>query len=206
MRSTPWLWSYGPTATLRLASGLKISPPRYSALHDGSRITVNPIFIIALVVLVVIAAGFLQRKAGSTAFDATSAYSRCGPLATPTELAFLNALEPALDPDQRAFMKVRLGDVVAPKRARNEKGHFAALNRVTAKHLDYVVCDRASTQVLYAIELNDKSHDRADRAQRDKFVLEAMASAGVPLIVFQAARSYSTASIRARLEEERQRP
>jgi hypothetical protein len=128
-------------------------------------------------------------------------YRAAGPLATPAELAFLKTLDSAVGPKERVFMKPRLIDVIEPDAARSNTGFHAAKARVIQKHLDYVICDRETLHVLYAIELNDKSHEAKHRRERDALVLAAMKSAGIPLIFVKAARSYEIDALRRSIAE-----
>ncbi len=52
-------------------------------------------------------------------------------------------------------------------------------NRIHAKHIDFVLCDPETMEAKLAIELDDASHNRRDRVERDKFVDGALSAAGV---------------------------
>jgi hypothetical protein len=96
------------------------------------------------------------------------------------------------------FAKVRLADLVwMPKGTVGRQGHF---NRIQAKHVDFVVCDRSTIRPLVCIELDDSSHGQSSRQSRDAFLEAALAAAGLPLIRIVAARSYNAVELRARLE------
>ena len=75
----------------------------------------------------------------------------------------------------------------------------AALNRITRKHLDFVICDRATCVPVLAIELDDASHGRADRQTRDLFVDGLCHAAGLPLARQPAKRGYTMEEARAAL-------
>lgn len=65
------------------------------------------------------------------------------------------------------FTKVRLFDLIEPiPGTRNYKG---AQWKIQAKHLDFVICDK-NLNVMVIVELDDDSHNRPDRQQRDYFV------------------------------------
>jgi hypothetical protein len=68
------------------------------------------------------------------------------------------------------------------------------------KHIDFVLSDRDTLQVHCLVELDDGSHQSADRRRRDAFVDRACAAAGVPLLRFPAKAGYSVQSVRAALE------
>ena len=98
--------------------------------------------------------------------------------------------------DHTVFAKVRLADVVhVNKGSEAWQSHF---NRISAKHLDFLLCDRNLAPVV-AIELDDSSHDEGGRRSRDDFVDQVLASAALPLIHVCAQHSYVLAEVRTML-------
>lgn len=71
----------------------------------------------------------------------------------------------------------------------------AAFNKIKAKHVDFVLCDSIQIQPLLAIELDDRSHQRKDRQDRDIFVDKAFRSAGVPIV-----HTYSSAGLAEKID------
>lgn len=65
-------------------------------------------------------------------------------------------------------------------------------NRIDRKSIDFLVCDGAFSPLL-AIELDDRSH--RNRTDRDDFVNEALAAAGLPLLRFPARQAYTPAQL-----------
>jgi hypothetical protein len=59
-----------------------------------------------------------------------------------------------------------------------------------------VLCNRDNLAVVCAIELNDKSHQKDSRRQRDAFVVELCRAIGLPLVQIPAKRMYSVEEIR----------
>ena len=75
--------------------------------------------------------------------------------------------------------KVRLFDLIEPKKGAGKKQTL--INKVWSKHVDFVLVDHAMN-VIGVLELDDSTHDRADRKQRDSFVREALEGAGITMI------------------------
>jgi very-short-patch-repair endonuclease len=95
------------------------------------------------------------------------------------------------------FCKVRLADLVfVRKEAEWDKAHF---NRIQAKHIDFIVCDITTSAVRLAIELDDRSHDRADRRDRDAFVDKVLAGVGITLLRFRAQSNYNVRGLSSKL-------
>lgn len=74
--------------------------------------------------------------------------------------------------------KVRLLDLVEPRRGPN---YMSYLGKIQSKHVDFVVCD-SNLFVKGVIELDDNSHNRPDRIERDAFVDEVLLSVGYIVI------------------------
>jgi hypothetical protein len=122
------------------------------------------------------------------------------PLLTPAEQSFFGVLQQATGPGYKIFAKVRLADVVHPVRNASRSGWQSAFNRITGKHVDFVLCHAQTLCVLAAIELDDRTHQRFERGIRDSLVDAALADASIPVLRVQAAHAYSLAQIRQQIE------
>lgn len=112
------------------------------------------------------------------------------------ELAFYRVLRQVIPPSLSPSMKVRLSDVIGCT-GEGWRSGFGA--KISQKHLDFVLVDAATTDIRLAIELDDRSHQRADRRDRDTFVDRALATAGVPILRVPAAARYDPAALRSDL-------
>lgn len=112
------------------------------------------------------------------------------------ELTFYRALEQAVSDMYRINNKVRLWDVLYVPRSDESRKYE---NKISSKHLDFLLCDPATMQPVLAIELDDISHNRKDRQERDAFVDQALAAAGLPVLHIRAARTYSIAEIQQQI-------
>ncbi len=108
-------------------------------------------------------------------------------LLTPAEKLFYNALKNAIGTEYSIMCKVRLEDIINVKR--NANNYMSHRGRIKSRHIDFVIvnCD---IRTVCTIELNDRSHNRPDRRQRDKFIREALSSAGIILHEITCRRSY----------------
>ena len=70
-------------------------------------------------------------------------------------------------------------DLIEPRKG--QKNYLALINKVQAKHVDFVLCDK-DLHIKAILELDDSSHDKADRQERDKFLDEIFASVGYKTI------------------------
>lgn len=68
-------------------------------------------------------------------------------------------------------------------------------NRINRKRVDFLVCDAVSMKPRFAIELDDSSHNRQSRIERDDFVNNVFKAAGMPLVRVSAKNTYSTSEL-----------
>lgn len=121
-------------------------------------------------------------------------YQRRERLVTRSELKFYRALQKAALDEFDLFVMVRIADVLqVTETTPNRRGW---LNKILAKHVDFVLCDPQTLQPKLAIELDDASHNRPDRQERDRFVNEAFESAGMPLLRIPTAEAYDPRELR----------
>lgn len=82
-------------------------------------------------------------------------------------------------------VKVRLADLVNPKQGTTRQIWYRRFMRVTSKHVDFVFCDQ-DMNVKLIVELDDWSHQRPDRQERDQFVDAALTGAGYTIVHISA--------------------
>ncbi|MEQ9461698.1 MAG: DUF2726 domain-containing protein [Phycisphaeraceae bacterium] len=88
--------------------------------------------------------------------------------------------------DLRVHRKVRIADVLLVPPGTPRWQHW--FNRVSSKHVDFLIS--LGNRPVAAIELDDRSHARGKRVERDKFVNEAFRAAGLPLLRVRVASDY----------------
>jgi very-short-patch-repair endonuclease len=126
-------------------------------------------------------------------------YEKRPSLVTDAERAFFAILCDVVDQRWRVFAMVRLADVIRVRRAAPQ--HLSWQNRILAKHVDFVLCDANTLEAVLAVELDDASHQRADRATRDAFLEEALEASKLPLLRVPVASSYDRDALRKTIEE-----
>ena len=83
------------------------------------------------------------------------------------------------DKDYMICPKVRLLDIIEP--IKGQKKFKTLFYKVQSKHVDFVICDQEA-HIKAIIELDDGSHDKEDRKERDRFVDEILRSVGYTVI------------------------
>jgi len=73
-------------------------------------------------------------------------------------------------------------------------------NKIDRKHVDFLLCNPKAVRPFLGIELDDKSHQRNDRQERDQFVDQVFAAAGIPLVRVPVKHTYSLQEVQALLQ------
>ena len=161
--------------------------------------------IFFLVVIVVTAVALwrrvFRREGGS--LDRLAAvelpYERNSVLLSAAERSFLGVLEQALGEGYRVCPKVRVADAISVRRPLPRGEWQRAFNRISSKHFDFILCRSTDLEIACAVELDDSTHQRHDRQDRDMFLGEVCSVSSLPLLRFPAKEAYTVSDIRERL-------
>jgi len=169
-----------------------VKPSADEAIDRGVQMSLSVVMIFVLLLLAVIAAMLKQAGGRSNAFP----YVRKEALLTAAERSFLGVLDRAVGDDYRVFSQVRLADVVDTKRGLNNSDRQKAFNRIQSRHFDFLLCDKGDLSVICAIELDDRSHQKRKRRDRDAFVNELCEAVSLPLLRVPAKSAYSVPELK----------
>ncbi len=163
----------------------------------------GPIFVFSAVILILLVAGglviLLRLSRPRVGKEALLPYKKYDSLFTPAERSFYGVLREAVNSRYSIFAKVGLGDLLMiPHGTLNSRTYR---NRIDRKHADFVLCAPDDLAPLLVIELDDPSHDRLERRERDVFVDAALDAAGLPILRVPAQHAYAPAEIRALIDE-----
>jgi len=116
-------------------------------------------------------------------------YERQEYFLSPAEKAFYDVLDALVGEDVVICPKPAVREVLRVRgNVRRDRQKY--FNWISQKHVDFVLCDRETMQILCAVELDDSSHERADRRQRDAFMDKAFRKAKLPLFHIPCRKSY----------------
>jgi ribosomal protein S27AE len=135
-----------------------------------------------------------EPAAGPTAFP----YRLRDDFLSAAELSFYQVLRTVVGSRMQICPKVGLGDLFFAETGDRPKNR-AFTNRIDRKHVDFVLCDPKTMRPLVAVELDDRSHEREDRQQRDVFVEGVFAAAGLPLVRVPVRSAYPPWELEAKL-------
>jgi len=116
------------------------------------------------------------------------------------ELSFYLVLKNTLTDRALISPKVGLADLFYVKS--NDPSKFRTYtNKIDRKHVDFLLCDPKTVKPILGIELDDKSHQKSDRKERDAFVEQVFKAASLPLVRIKTQRSYSTKELKSILSQ-----
>lgn len=188
-----------------LLSGVTVSP------NLGRFTRCDPMFVslllLGVVVLLLFIAAlpvFLSKRRGQisdSAGNELARYEAIPALLTPAERSFYGVLRQVMSPDYEIFSKVRLADTVRPLKNPNRSVWQTAFNRISSKHVDFVLCDPANLKILAVIELDDRSHASIERGSRDSFVNSIFEQVNIPILRVPAKGAYLPKQLREEIEK-----
>jgi len=146
------------------------------------------------IVLAIVALGifmaFLERKKNrkktkpTTIIGAEMPYKLNACFLTAPEATFFRVLLPiASENNFYVFAKPRIADFVSVTLERYVKGSQwqTYFNKIAMKHIDFLLCDKDFKPVL-GFEVDDSTHSRKDRVERDDFVDKIYSTIGLKVV------------------------
>lgn len=125
-------------------------------------------------------------------------YSNIKYLMSKAEVSFYGCLNQIINNDDCINSKVRMADVLKTSET-NHKKKLIGFRKISSKHFDYVITDKKTGEIKYAVELDDKSHETKKGIERDTFVDAACKSAGLKLVRVKAQATYNLEEIKKQL-------
>lgn len=105
-------------------------------------------------------------------------------LLTKNELVFYSQLKQITDKlELTVFCQVAMYEIVNCK-------NFKDFNRIKSKSIDFVITDK-NCKIKFCIELDDYSHNRENRKQRDKIVEAIFEHTNIKLVRIKSQNNYN---------------
>lgn len=122
--------------------------------------------------------------------NVTLPYKKRDDFLSASELSFYQTLGTFLENKVTICPKVAVKEIVFIGNGVG-KEYMKFFNYIAKKHVDFVLCDARTMQVMCAVELDDKSHQREARKQRDAFVDRVLATSQIPLFHIKTQSGYT---------------
>lgn len=151
------------------------------------------IFVAVLVVASIkISSGSEKRKVFKN--NKYSYYAKDS-IMTRVEEEFFRRLNSVVNERYIVFPQVHLSSLLSHEVNGQDWG--IAFRHINGKSVDFVLCDKITLQPAYAIELDDYTHGRHDRVQRDVEVERIFKEANLPLVRFKNSNASNDEIIQA---------
>lgn len=153
------------------------------------------LFLIFLLVIIIVILAYIYALAEGKikkpeAAESPLPYYAKKSLLTKSEMQFYNQLLNYIGSNELIFVKVSLSDIFGLKKGLKDE-YISHFNKISSKHVDFLICDKTTLEPLYAIELDDRSHLSEKRQARDAFVDKVYSQAGLKLIHVKAKKEYT---------------
>lgn len=157
-------------------------------------------YVILLVIIVaVVAVASIKISSGSEKRKVFKnnkySYYAKDSIMTRVEEEFFRRLNSVVNERYIVFPQVHLSSLFDHKVNRQDWG--IAFRHINGKSVDFVLCDKITLQPAYAIELDDYTHGRRDRVQRDVEVERIFKEANLPLVRFKNSNASNDEIIQA---------
>lgn len=159
----------------------------------------NSYVILAVIIIATIAIAGIKISTGSERRKVFKnnrySYFAKDLLMTRTEATFFNKLNVAVSERYFVFPQVHLSALL-DHRVKGQDWRIA-FRHINGKSVDFVLCDKVNLKPVYAVELDDYTHEKRDRAERDAEVERIFLEAQLPLVRFKNANVTSDEIIQA---------
>jgi len=129
-----------------------------------------------IVIIALFVAGFFLKPVRGVRYR----YTRKEYIMTKAEHKCFNALVEAVGDRYYVFPQMHLSHILYHKIG--GQNWYGAFRHIDEKSVDFVLCDKDKLSPRLAIELDDWSHDRTDRQERDREVERILKEVGMPLL------------------------
>lgn len=146
-----------------------------------SMINIAIVFAI-FIIIVFIVKFFVIRSQRIKEFGGSKYYSHKPKLLTKAETIFLNEMRKITPDNLMICPQVRMADILVVSDNVKKKKFKSYFYKVSSKSIDFVFCDKQTMEISFCLELDDPTHNKKERVERDNFVNKAFYDAGMPLI------------------------
>jgi hypothetical protein len=129
-------------------------------------------------------------------------YKQKGPyLLSPGEKRFFDALIKVIQPSIYVCPKVRIADIVEVDISKDDKEFWPKFNKISQKHVDFVICSRTNFAPLLIIELDGGSHNEKSQSLRDATVDNVFKDAQIPILHIKPSNFYEYKTLRENISQ-----
>ena len=121
---------------------------------------------------------------------------------TKNELNFYNVLmQIAKELDLVVFSQVSLYNILETKQDLDYKTKTIYFNKIAAKSIDFVLVDKNNCRIKLCIELDDITHKKEKRIERDKFINQLFKELEINLLRYPVFQIYYKDTLKRKIQE-----
>ena len=153
------------------------------------------IWIAIILAVIIIIAGKYLKKIKS--FASNSPYRTKNRVMNDSEQVMYINLQKQLGDSFVVLSKVRIEDFVEVKQSGLEKNErWGFRGKIKSRHVDFLICDKATTRPLLTVELDGHSHKNYNQAKRDDFINNLYKEIGLKVEHVSVGSNFEQESIR----------
>lgn len=135
------------------------------------------IFIFVIIILLILILSLIVKREQLP-------YELKESLLTKRELKFFNVLREVIkNYDFQVAIKPRMADFIHINSKKIKKNSYMTyFNKIKSKHIDFLICESTTLKPILGIELDDESHKKKERIERDNFVDSVYKKSGLKII------------------------
>jgi very-short-patch-repair endonuclease len=168
----------------------------YETLFSGVIHDIAPILVIVLIIIVLLVIYrilFTPRRPEKLPYYINPNFlSR-------SEKIFFRILKETMGNDYYIFPQIGIENLLKVEKESTDR--FSWFNKIKQKSVDFVLADKNTITPILIIELDDPSHKREDRVERDRFVNKAFEDAGLKYLRVPVQNDYQITEIMRQIEE-----
>ena len=123
-------------------------------------------------------------------------------ITTLNELKFYNVLlEIAKELDLILFAQVSLYSIISVNERLNKSNQQKYFNKISRKSIDFVMVNKENCKIKLCIELDDTTHLKNQRKERDNFINELFEELNIPLLRYPCYNIYYKNTLKEKIIE-----
>mgnify|MGYP003539540349 CR=1 FL=1 len=146
--------------------------------------------IIAVLIVLFVISNLSEKSKDKEKIDGKLPYKKRDDFLSKAEKMFYDTLNTYYADKITVCPKVAVKEIVFVGKGTG-KEYMKYFNWIAKKHVDFVLCNSLTMDVLCAVELDDSSHAKADRQKRDAFIDKVFEVSQIPLIHIPLKSGYS---------------
>jgi hypothetical protein len=120
-------------------------------------------------------------------------------LFSPVERSAFRLLEEVVGDKYRILPRVQAADVVGVKVMADQSAWFRAVDQISSRNFDFVLCDKDFLSIACAIKLNHAAQPSQQGEERDAFLLDVCKTISLPVVEITVPDDLSASELRKKI-------